>query len=531
MKKQNLKAIGGLLSGLLLLCTTVPIIHDNETVEEISVITANATNSASDIISVASAEVGNGLSKYTQWNGKIGNTYTYAWCAAFTSWCAYQAGVTSVSKTASCYNQYYNSSGKKHWVANDKSYVPQAGDLIYFDWSASGSTNTNFDHVGIVVSYNSSTKKITTIEGNYGSNGSANNKVTKTTREYNNKVKAFLTPNYVNPNPWTKETGWNLPVTLTAPSKISNLYNLNGGSDSGHYIDKGDKCTINEVWVDESGVKYVHVQYPTSSENRWSYAKLSDLPISPTNVKLAISKTSFVSTDTITLTPSATNAVNYYLAIYDSNGKKVYDKDNITGSHSLKASTLSSGEYTVWVSAKNSVTSADSNHITFKVVTLPEWSKIEIDKTTYKVGEAIQCTVTSEKDCWYSIGVADSSGKRIVQKEIGKDKHSKKQQTSFSIDKAGNYYCWVSAYNDAGYKDSTIVNFNVVPDAPIGKFVSGTSDSVKFSWGKVSGASSYKITWRSSDTDEYSVLEKSITALNYTKDGLEPNKKYFYLCG
>ncbi len=158
-----------------------------------------AAGTADSIVSVASNEIGNGLSKYTKWNGMINNSYTYAWCAAFVSWCGAQSGSSDVIyKTASCVNQYYNSSGEKHWVVNDKSYKPVKGDLIYFDWNATGAKNSNFDHVGIVVSYDASTNKITTIEGNYGSNGSANNKVVKTTRNYNNNVKCFLTPKYLN---------------------------------------------------------------------------------------------------------------------------------------------------------------------------------------------------------------------------------------------------------------------------------------------------------------------------------------------
>ena len=160
-----------------------------------------AAGTADSIISVASNEIGNGLSKYTKEMGMINNSYTYAWCAAFVSWCGAHSGSSDViSKTASCYNQYYNSSGARHWVVNDKSYKPVKGDLIYFDWNATGAKNSNFDHVGIVVSYNASTNKITTIEGNYGNSGSANNKVVKTTRDYNNKVKCFLTPKYSNSN-------------------------------------------------------------------------------------------------------------------------------------------------------------------------------------------------------------------------------------------------------------------------------------------------------------------------------------------
>lgn len=82
----------------------------------------------------------------------------YNWCAAFVSWCARKAGIPTsrIEKNADAdMNINYN------FKANDGSYTPSKGDLIYF-----GSSKSNVTHVGIVESYNSSTKRITTIEGN-----------------------------------------------------------------------------------------------------------------------------------------------------------------------------------------------------------------------------------------------------------------------------------------------------------------------------------------------------------------------------
>ena len=42
---------------------------------------------------------------------------------------------------------------------------PQRGDLLY--WKPTGS-NTKTDHIGIVTGYNSSTKELSTVEGNKG---------------------------------------------------------------------------------------------------------------------------------------------------------------------------------------------------------------------------------------------------------------------------------------------------------------------------------------------------------------------------
>lgn len=67
--------------------------------------TADAAGTANDIVSVAQGEVGvsGSPNKYTYWLGSIGGSYSYAWCHAFVSWCANQAGAgDKVPRTASC---------------------------------------------------------------------------------------------------------------------------------------------------------------------------------------------------------------------------------------------------------------------------------------------------------------------------------------------------------------------------------------------------------------------------------------------
>lgn len=80
------------------------------------------------------------------------------WCACFVSWCADQCGYIDagiIQKFSLC------SSGAS-WFARDGqfqdgSYVPAAGDIIFFDWGGNG----DVDHVGIVVN-----GRVYTIEGN-----------------------------------------------------------------------------------------------------------------------------------------------------------------------------------------------------------------------------------------------------------------------------------------------------------------------------------------------------------------------------
>lgn len=380
MKKRVLDLVGVALAVMMVLMSVIPVAYfDNGSM---GMITAEATqsktanfskdytltgNGADDIVSVALAQKGKTQSQMG---------YTEAWCADFVSDCAKLAGLGNIIPAdgycGTLYSNIKKAGGKE--VGVDISGSPQKGDIIFYYCNANYCPNSGkpWVHVGIMTSSN------TSIEGN--SSGKVTYKSTITYTDlnghtYNHSGTNLVTVKYLRPNysqkPWEDETSkWNVPITVTASKQIT-VYNYGGSVDSGHYISKGDKCYIDKVYLDTgSNVRYVHVKYPTSSGDRWAYAKLTDLPISsdpPSNVKLTINKTNFNLGDTITLTPSGNDVTYYHLAVRNKDGKVVYDNPKITGACSLKADSLSFGDYTVWVTAHNSIGYTDSNHITFSV--------------------------------------------------------------------------------------------------------------------------------------------------------------------
>lgn len=98
-------------------------------------------------------------------NSRMGTSFSYTtpWCAIFVSACAIESGNASVIPlSASCPTMVSKFKSWSRW--NDsKTYLPERGDVIFYDWAAH---NNVADHVGLIVSSNSSTKKITAIEGN-----------------------------------------------------------------------------------------------------------------------------------------------------------------------------------------------------------------------------------------------------------------------------------------------------------------------------------------------------------------------------
>ncbi len=111
------------------------------------------------LVHVAVQELGNeGGSKYWKWFG-FGSRVD--WCAIFVSWCEDQCGYIDDKKAPSF---AMVSDGANWFIKRDqwleRDAVPEAGDLIFFDWEHDGDR----DHVGIVTAVKDDI--VFTIEGN-----------------------------------------------------------------------------------------------------------------------------------------------------------------------------------------------------------------------------------------------------------------------------------------------------------------------------------------------------------------------------
>ncbi|GFI11261.1 hypothetical protein IMSAGC007_03734 [Lachnospiraceae bacterium] len=112
------------------------------------------------IVQVALTQEGNGGDAYWSWYGFDSRV---EWCACFVSWCAEQCGYLEsgvIPKFSLCSDgvDWFQARGQ----FQDASYVPAAGDIIFFDWENDGT----IDHVGIVESVTDGV--VNTIEGNSG---------------------------------------------------------------------------------------------------------------------------------------------------------------------------------------------------------------------------------------------------------------------------------------------------------------------------------------------------------------------------
>lgn len=204
--------------------------------------------------------------------------YSEAWCADFVSDCAKLAGLSNIiprhGYCGTLYNNIKNAGGIE--VSS-----PQKGDIVFYYCTASSCPGSGkpWVHVGIMVSSNSS------IEGNSGGKVSYKSPLTYTDcndHTYghsgkNSVIVKYLRPKYNNIKPilpGTIDNSYKQPVNVTADHKIY-TYDEYGNQESGRWIDSGDKCYIGAVYTNG----FVRIKYPTSSGERWSYAKRNDFKL------------------------------------------------------------------------------------------------------------------------------------------------------------------------------------------------------------------------------------------------------------
>lgn len=121
------------------------------------------------LIEVATAEIGtiegpkDNQTKY----GAFTKANFLPWCGSFVMWCANEAGV-KVPNTVSTIDGSNAFKKQKRWYDNDGNNVPQAGDIVYFDFPGDGVDRIS--HVGLIAKVDAKNGICITIEGNTAGN-------------------------------------------------------------------------------------------------------------------------------------------------------------------------------------------------------------------------------------------------------------------------------------------------------------------------------------------------------------------------
>ena len=439
----------------------------------------NTGNQRADIVAVAKTQIGyhegslegttnssNNYTKYNVWNGKIEGGYRYAWCHAFVSWCANQAGIGTdiVPKTAGTSTGrsfFVNQGTYRQSAANGGSYVPQAGDIIYY---GSGSSPS---HVGIVSDCDGST--VYTIEGNYS------NKVgTRAINLSNRYIIGYGVPNYkgVNPNPpkWAKVTldhyawmaGETLTFNLSSEGGVAytvgiDTENADGGRTR---IDTHDTRDTSYSRSFNNPGKYscyitTYNEYGLADSER-IYFEVYDKK--PENVSVSLDHYGWMLNENMTFTCSSVHGYAYTIGIDDANGNRIDTYDTTGNTYTRSFSTP--GKYSCYITTYNGYGYADSERIYFEVYDgKPTNAKVELDKDSYYVGEELVFRCSSEHGYVYTIGIDSEDGGRTRIDTYD----TKESSYTRSFSKPGKYSCYITTYNGYGLADSERIYFTILP--------------------------------------------------------------------
>lgn len=148
--------------------------------------------------------------------------YTDAWCSTFVSAVAIKLGYTDIIPTECGCEKHVELFKKLNSWIEDENRVPNAGDIIFYDWEDNGvgDNRGNSDHVGIVEKVSGST--ITVIEGNI--NNSAGRRNLQVNGKY---IRGYGVPKYdIEEKPVVNENKeeFNMAKTYKNGSTIENVY-------------------------------------------------------------------------------------------------------------------------------------------------------------------------------------------------------------------------------------------------------------------------------------------------------------------
>ena len=343
----------------------------------------NSGNPRVDIVEIAKSQIGylegslegtvkgnNNYTKYNVWNGRISgygsDGYGYPWCHTFVSWCANQAGIGTgviprTAGTGTGRSFFVRQGTYQQSAANGGSYVPQAGDIIYY---GSGSSPS---HVGIVSGCNGST--VYAIEGNC-----SDLVTTRAIGLSDGYIIGYGVPNYKSVN---------LPTTAVL-SKNQNWYDI---SDTVVLTVSSDNATNYFLSITKDGnsvVQGIEIPgtYSISAADlgygdyyAWASAANSSGGVDSNGITFSIvggaayssvetAKSMYSLTDTVSISVSTICAKGQVIGIDKNDTTRVVTED-CDSTYQISASQLGVGKYSAYFSVYNGSGAVDTERVAF----------------------------------------------------------------------------------------------------------------------------------------------------------------------
>ena len=129
----------------------------------------------------------------------------------------------------------------------------------------------------------------------------------------------------------------------------------------------------------------------------------------PGTSKITTDHYSYQVGEEVTFTMSSDTAVSYWVGINDANGNRVDTHNTELNETTYQRSFTTPGRYCCYASAVNDCGYTDSEPVYFVVYDeKPKTSEISTDKKSYRVGEKVTFTMSSDTATCYWVGINDS---------------------------------------------------------------------------------------------------------------------------
>lgn len=427
-------------------------------------VTVNAANTADSIVDIARAEIGN--SYYQKYNG-----HKNAWCADFVTWCAKQAGVSSIASSSSCYNMYEGMRGSCERV-----YSPQKGDIVFFYCNKCSTTAGKWCHVGIMEDSTHS------IEGNNWSDGTS--KVQRG-KSYNHNgdlgyrhgdssgciTRIYLRPNYGNSpttppkNPVVSfdkkayKIGESVTFSFSSELATEQYIPVDFNGKRKYFLDATNQNSLTFT-PDNVGIYGVFLYVKNSvGEASSEYLQFEVYNGKPEDLSITTNKCKFNVGESVTFNISEKYSEHVYIPI-DYNGKRD-EFIEVTGNTNYKYNLTKAGTYGFFLVCRNQLGETISDYYTFEVEqSKPKDLSIKTNKLEYNVGETIvfDFSATYASELYLPI---DYNGKRQDFYDV-----TGRSEFSLKAENVGVYGFFLYAKNEFGESSSEYYEFRVEQSKP-----------------------------------------------------------------
>ena len=243
--------------------------------------------------------------------------------------------------------------------------------------------------------------------------------------------------------------------TICAKGQVVGIDKINSGRVITENCDSTFSVPARELGTGLYGAYFSVYNGSESVDTKWDFFSIDNETSKPESVSLAKNQYWYDIKDTITLSPSSTNAQVYWICIRKNDVDIINTK--IIGDYSFKADDYGYGEYYAWVSAVNSCGSTDSEGVSFSVVDGATYTDVYSAQSIYGLDDMVSLSVDTVCAKGQVIGIDKEGEGRIITEEC--DSTYKIQASDLG---EGQYSAYFSVYNGSGGVDTKRIDFKIM---------------------------------------------------------------------